>query len=278
MADLNRNEHVAVLTVAMQQQKEGLAEARKELRNKLRRAQNSRQALLDVCFILYVWYVPSTALALTFAEHEIRAKGCDVCITTADLEHRYLSTPLGTLTEIASRTGGLPKPTLTRASRFEREFKLFQWIKNHNTLRGLAPNTGMVKQHLAEEREQTVATDRGNTDLVSAPMSKSWVQRFRARWSLSRGRFQQGEQLTTEQINEKARATGKCFRAPHRADSSFAAPRSPDSERGAAWQPPNGGPVWFLVRGGDQVVAPSRGWLARPTSGTVQNNVLFPSR
>ena len=203
MAAPHQQEQVAALTTAIQQHKEGLAEARKELRNARRREQAGRQAILDVCFILYVWSMPSTVLALAFAEHDAKAKECNVCITSAELEHRYLSTPVGILAGIESRTGGLPKQALARASRFEKEFNLFKWIQNHNTLRGLAPSTGMVRQHLVDERVEPVASVCPNTERTAVPVSKRWVQRFRTRWSLSRGQFQQGEQLTREQIKQK---------------------------------------------------------------------------
>ena len=188
---------------AMHAQQQDLDRAYNRMRNLRRTEQRLRRYILDVCFILYVWCAPAESLALAYAAHATDTKKCDAKVRPAELEERYLQTDLEVLRAISSRTGGISKRALAEAARFQSQHTLFQWIQDQNDRKGVAPNTTMVRQHLAQISDEPVATAAPSSAACSQVVSVSWVQRFRKRWALKRGKFMPGERLTPDLIATK---------------------------------------------------------------------------
>ena len=198
-----QQERLVALDAAMHLQKANIDRARNELRSFHRKEKRLRGSILDICFILFVWSAPSGALALAFAAHAENNKKCKVDVSEQMLEERYLQTPIGILSAIESRRGGASKAAIGQAARFEKEYNLLQWIKGHNDTKGIAPNTAMVKKHIAQHHVEPVATVLQHDTSEAGLVSTSWVQRFRKRWSLIRGRFSPGEHMSSDLISSK---------------------------------------------------------------------------
>ena len=192
----------AVDAVMKEQQKE-LTRARNAERNLRRKEEPLSNFILDVCFILFVWSAPSATVALAYAAHiaSTRKHVIDVC--KEQLEVRYLETDVAILSAIISKEAGMSKSALAEAVRFQSQFDLFQWIQSQNDSKGMAPSTSMVQNQVTQKAVQADSSSSPTTPLVVKPVSVSWVQRFRKRWSLKRGRFMPGERLPRDAVCDK---------------------------------------------------------------------------
>ena len=199
----NAGKHLSTLESIQHAHQKELAATRFRLKKLQEKEARLRKSIFDVCFILYVWCVPSGVLALAYAAHARHVRNYDANISMEDLEEQFLRTDMADLTAISSRVGGRSKRALAEAGRFEREHSLFQWIQNENDAKGVAPNTSMVRQHLAARRVEPVATSVQCGAMAGKVKSVSWVQRFRKRWALKRGSFMPGERMSQEVIGEK---------------------------------------------------------------------------
>lgn len=227
-----------------QMKSNALAQARHKsaLKNLKRQENKHRSTLLDVCFILFVWYVPSSQLAMAFAMQQSKKKGWEAVVTEDMLADRYMVTPLETLAALESKSGGLPKTVIDQANRFEREYNLYHWVQQANDDKGVAPTTSLVKKHLGT----VVHTDTAGGDNVckakSKKVSTSWVQRFRKRWVIARGRFAPGERLSLEQVRDKVKKT-ILFPPASSLDPKKVSLSPPNSTWGAAPWSLNGDPL-----------------------------------
>ena len=233
----NAGKDLKTLETLLRVQRKELNTCRQQVRNLQAQQARLRKFIFDVCFILYVWSVPSGFLALAYAAHARRINNYDANVSMEELEERFLHTDMAVLTAISSRVGVESKRALAEASRFEREHSLFQWIQNENDAKGVAPNTTMVRQHLAAQRVEPVATSVQPSTIPGKVKSISWVQRFRKRWALKRGSFMPGEQMSQEAVGEKVTCSNfKNFiwgsQSPHCVTETF-------GKKGAAWRPPN---------------------------------------
>ena len=200
----NARKRLMALDAVIRAQQQELNKTRKRMRNERRKEDRLRKHILDVCFVLFVWCAPSASLALAFATHAASTKGCDMAVCSQELEERYLGTDMDVLTAINDRVGGMSKNALADARRFERENALFHWIQTHNDTKSVAPNTTMIRKQLLRNKVEPVATSAQCSAVVGHSVSVKWVQRFRKRWALRRGRFMPGERLTRDQIGTKA--------------------------------------------------------------------------
>ena len=144
-ADATKERWLA-LDTQIKQQAQTMVEAKRKLRCLERQERRVAESVLEVCFILFVWYAPSGELALAFAAHDTRTKRCRMEVSVQTLEDRYLRTGLDTLAAIESRTGGASKNAIHRAALFERDYNLFHWIQTNNDTKGVAPSVNMVKK------------------------------------------------------------------------------------------------------------------------------------
>lgn len=235
-AGLGQPSHITTESWAIQHHTETLTNLKRTLKNVKRKEIRLRKSILDICFILFVWHAPAETLALAFAAHVARTKGCHVEVSAALLEERYLATEIETLRSIESQTGGMSKTAFAKAVRFEKEHALYTWIQTNNDKKGLAPNTNMVKQHLARQNHSGTTPSCTAGFCKQAAVSTSWVQRFRHRWALKRGSFQPGERLSQDLIGDKVRHENNLSGVPS-PTLSYTGPRPPKRKRG-----PPGGP------------------------------------
>ena len=187
----------------MQQQQACLANSRRKLKALRRKEDHLRKWIADVCFVLFVWTAPAGSLVLAYAAHATSAKQCDAKVCLTELEERYLKTDIAALNAIAAKEGGVPKTVLAEAKRFQYEQSLYHWIQIQNAEKGVAPNTNMVQKHLKGPAVEPVATATASAARDQPAVSISWVQRFRRRWPLKRGKFMPGERLTCDVIRDK---------------------------------------------------------------------------
>ena len=97
----------------------------------------------------------------------------------------------------------MSKSAFAEAERFQSQHSLFTWIQTQNDTKGVAPNTTMVLKFLSQKTVEPVATATQSNALIDKTVSVSWVQRFRRRWALKRGKFMPGERMTCDQIGQK---------------------------------------------------------------------------
>ena len=150
-----------------------------------------------------MWCAPSASLALAYAAHAANKTLCDAQVCQTKLENRYLSTNIDELEAINSKLGGMSKAAFAEAERFQSQHSLFTWIQTQNDTKGVAPNTTMVLKFLSQKTVEPVATATQSNALIDKTVSVSWVQRFRRRWALKRGKFMPGERMTCDQIGQK---------------------------------------------------------------------------
>ena len=192
-----------VVDKMMHEQQTCIFRARKEVKSLKRKQERLRKWIADVCFVLFVWTAPAGSVALAYAAHVATTKMCDAKVCLEDLEERYLNTSVLALRAIASKEGGMSKTVFAEAKRFQAEQSLLHWIRDQNDLKGVAPNTNMVQRQLARPAVEPVATATESCACDQRAVSISWVQRFRRRWALRRGKFMPGERLTPDVIRAK---------------------------------------------------------------------------
>ena len=156
----------------------------------------------DVAFVLFVWSCPCTLMAQAFLDQRQKdSPGLDLG-SVVDLQERYLSVDLTTLTSIqAARTEPVDRKSKA-AARFEREYNLVKWIEHSNMAKGIAPTTHMVVTHLAG-KDDVLPASHESPDGGSATVSTKWVQRFRHRWCMRRGSFQARDHIPVEELRAK---------------------------------------------------------------------------
>ena len=245
----NAAEHLRTLDAVMHAQRMELNTTRRAAKNMRRRQDRLRKHIFDVCFVLYVWCLPSASLALAFAAHSRRVTEYDAKVSIEELEERFLHTDMVTLTAISSKEGGLSKGVLAEARRFESEHHLFHWVQNQNDRKGVAPNTTMVRDHLARQHVEPVATAGQDTASATAIKSVKWVQRFRTRWALKRGSFMPAERLPREVVGQKV-TLSKFKRPPLGCRAPPMTLFTPEPKRGPPGGPQTGAVLSILSLGG----------------------------
>ena len=180
------------------------ARQQRALQKKTQRWQSKKKKdIEDVSFILFVRAAPDASMALWYAAREASATGLPLEITEVALETRYLNTDVNTLAAISEGSGGMTKGLLATADRVHKEHDLRGWIQHQNDLKGVAPTTALVLKHLAQMHEDK----KRNMTVVGVETQKGcstkWVQRFRHRNSLRKGRFAPGERLEQQALEQK---------------------------------------------------------------------------
>ena len=150
-----------------------------------------------------MWTAPAGSPALAYAADTATTKQFDANVCLTELEERYLQTDMVTLNAIASKEGGVPKTVLAEATRLQSEQSLFHWVQVQNDEKGVAPNTNMVQKHLTGPAVEPVAAATESADPDQCAVSVWWVQTFRGRWALKRGKFMPGERLTRDVMRDK---------------------------------------------------------------------------
>ena len=188
----------------------GLAEvkaAESELRRQRELLRRKRKRLLDfvgdVAFILFVWAVPDTTPCAAYLESQ-RVSERDSAFTLEEIQQRYLQASVADLNAIADRAKQVGQRKLQAAARFQREFSLARWVEKENTTKGNAPTVALVQAQLSRELDPVTAQTSASHSSASSLVSTKWVQRFRKRWKLTRGRFPAREHVPLEVLRCKA--------------------------------------------------------------------------
>lgn len=165
--------------------------------------------ITDVAFILFVWTCPCAHLCQAYLAAQL-AKGSQEHLPTLEqIELRYLEADIAEINAVMEKKPEVGQRKIETAARFQRDFNLSQWIESQNIEKGVAPTIALVQQHL---QEAVVCTDAGGEPFAPpGPMQPStkWVQRFRTRWGMKRGRFQPRDRVPVEELRMKVGQTGK---------------------------------------------------------------------
>ena len=135
---------------------------------------------------------PNAELAMAYAAHAHR-QGKDIeTITEEYLQERYLQTSIEELANIMSGQGLDPRE-IREARRFQQEHTLHHWIEVQNVQKGLAPSSARILLE-AERLEQRKHGDSRLPFAETSDVAKTkWMQRFKQRWNVKKGKFQAGE-------------------------------------------------------------------------------------
>ena len=246
----NLKRRLESLDTSIRRQDEERKQAQSNLRRMERKQLRWRKAVLDTCFALFVWNVPSGVLAMAYADHEQKKTGWGMQLSMQMLEERYIQAPIDVVAAVEGKTGGIPKTALNQAARFQRDYTLHQWVQVHNDTKGVAPTTALVKRHVSQiEPLHSKSTPAGMSLSPSRMVSTSWVQRFRKRWSLSRGSFLAGERLPTDQIRSKAPTSINTPPSPWVTTLLSSRVRGRLRKGGPPSGPPNGSAYSFRIPG-----------------------------
>lgn len=233
MACSHAQAQLTAIKEVMAERRKSLDDARRQKRNLLRWEERCRRRIRDVAFILFVWCAPSGALALAYVAHMAQTKQYDAEVSLKDLEERYLRTDVEVLTAINSEESGMSQAAFAEATRFRSQHALCTWVQHQNDTRGVAPNASMVQKHLANTAVAPVATAHPQHAARRNMVSVHWVQRFRKRWALRRGKFMPGERMTPGTIGTKV---APCKRKQPQCLSIFwRFSFGPVKKKGAAW-------------------------------------------
>ena len=172
----------------------------------------------QICFLLFVWTSPKAEMALAYAAHAERKGKVFNNITEEYLQERYLQTSIEELANIMSGEGLTPR-VIREARRFQQEHTLHHWIEVQNVQKGLAPSSARILQ----EAERLEHRHLGGTTLQRSGISDvgktKWMQRFKQRWNVKKGKFQAGECVPQMEAHVKVhippkRTRGWKFRGP----------------------------------------------------------------
>ena len=185
----------------------GLNAAESEVRRRRKLLQRKHKRLAefvaDVAFILFVWTCPDTVLCQAYLDSQGIPEGDDG-LGIHHMQERYMSVDVAQINAIVEKDASVGKRKLQKAEQFQRDFSLAHWIEAENRAKGNAPTVSLVITHLAQDQAgpRTPSVTLGKPD--PSQVSTKWVQRFRKRWRLGRGRFAARDHLPLETVRDKA--------------------------------------------------------------------------
>ena len=184
-----------------------LRAAERDLQRQRRLLQQRRRRILqfveDVALLLFVWTCPDTTLCQAYLESEKIAADTSG-VTLKDIERRYLSLSSAQINGMMDKATTVGARTLQKAERFKREFALARWIETENSKKGNAPTAALVQVHMSQSTDLVSISQEDMAVDTPVKVSTKWVQRFRKRWRLARGRFVPRDHLPLNAVREKA--------------------------------------------------------------------------
>ena len=90
---------------------------------------------------------------------------------------------------------------LKDARKFLAELFLYSWVRDQNKNKGLAPSTGALWMQWSGQEANSDTAARAKTRRSRS----QWLARWGRRWSVTQGRFKQGDRLPLETLRAKAR-------------------------------------------------------------------------
>ena len=96
-------------------------------------------------------------------------------------------------------------PAMQVAAEYLQQWRLVAWTRQLNVQKGVAPSTDALLQKAEENRDKTPAAARPSGKGTSAEArARMWARRLRLRWAGRLGRIRVREDLTVQQMREKA--------------------------------------------------------------------------
>ena len=178
-------------------------EVRRRMHLLQRRRKRLMQFFADVAFILFVWTVPDTTLCSAYLESQPKGEE-QSSLTVDELQQRYLAATVGKINAIVDKDKSVGARKLSAAARFQRDFALARWIETENSTKGNAPTVALVQAHLSKEVKLPLTNGAALIARPPSKVSSKWVQRFRKRCNLTRGRFAARAHLPLEAARDKA--------------------------------------------------------------------------
>ena len=169
----------------------------RDARCRCRRERALRTALIAFC------HNPAagTSIARAILRKYKDCMALDVSECAAELESRFLDTPVETLAQWLDWEGDIPEKQMMEAKRLVEEVRLLSWVQTQNTTQGVSPPPQFVWEQrcafLIENRSVTDSCASAHRPSRSAAARK-WLQRFRRRWDLVLGRQPSKDLLTVD--------------------------------------------------------------------------------
>ena len=90
---------------------------------------------------------------------------------------------------------------LRDAHKFLAELSLYSWVRAQNKNKGLAPSNGALWMQWSDQSANSDIATRAKTRRSRS----QWLSRWGRRWTVTQGRFKQGDRLPLETLRAKAR-------------------------------------------------------------------------
>ena len=197
---LDCTEHLSILRKQRQEAVRAAKAAKSSQQNEL------RQAML-VAFVLRVQEDPSSTLHIDYLRKIFadRLSCTDLQEASEKIETQIDDANLQQIMCIRNGSCETIAASVFRlAKRFQTEAAVHAWVVNQNVMQGIAPPSRSVS---AVRRALLGSVEPTKADLeMSLPLKageKKWVQRFRRRWGLSRGRLPAGDVVPVEELRSK---------------------------------------------------------------------------
>ena len=127
----------------------------------------------------------------------------DLNITLQKIENRFLRMPLQELEKIGNPDNPWNTTVEKRAQRFLDEYKLAEWVRSQNNVKGVAPSFRHIAHqkrllHSSSLKEHTKALTRTGRD------DTQWVRRWMRRWKGARRKIPVHEAESPDELTKKA--------------------------------------------------------------------------
>ena len=111
------------------------------------REQEKEARTEEICFLLFVWTAPCTALAVAYASSTGKYTNDRRLVAESTWFQRYLDTPLETLAGMMSGEYHGTPGVLHRARKFKTQYDMHAFVKLQNKEKGVAPTLDTVRRH-----------------------------------------------------------------------------------------------------------------------------------
>jgi hypothetical protein len=177
-----------------------------------------RGALKQFVLMLFVLARHDAAVAVSFLHGHGRKRQyiqeASATDTSAAVEWLFIHTQQRVLVNLFDAREGNPVARIARAGFYAVEHHLFQWVLQHNCLRGIAPTTGQLLREAQLCIPQDLplsARERMLQMFLSSPSrSKRWASRWRGRWGARFGKMCTGCPMSTEELRKRVPGAKTC--------------------------------------------------------------------
>ena len=182
----------------------------RESRLRARRERALRVGTIAFCHDPTAGSSLATAILRTYGD----CVALDVPHCVAELENRFLKTPVETLAQWLDWEGEVPEPERLEAKRLVEDVQLLSWVHTQNDTQGVSPPPQFVW-----ERRCALSIEKSNEKAARAQFhqpsrstaARKWLQRFRRRWGLVLGRQATHDILSVDSMRSKVNFFLKVF-------------------------------------------------------------------